>query len=443
MTTPWTVDRVLALAPDPASQRAAKGLASRRVWLNISGNGPATWGTIQGSGATPYMTAVDTELPVLRCSCPSRKQPCKHALALLLLFVEQPPQPADGVPEWAAKLLTPAKSAPAAAPAGPAAAKPVNAAARAKRAAGREQRVDAGVAEFGQWLRDLARTGLATASPTSAGPWEERARRLVDAQAQGLARQVLLAGNLPNSGEGWQDRLFDRLGRLALLLRAWERLADLPAPLQADVRALIMGSQRREDALEQGERVLDRWSIIGQFTETSKVRGEEQLASRRTWLWGQRTERWALLHESGYRTVPFEGGLVAGAAFTAELAYYPSNMPLRAITAEREPGLTDAPCPTSAAAVALALDQWSKMLAANPWLDQGPLLLRAVVPAQQGTRWSLLDAEGGILPLSPLHSDPWRLLALTGGHPTDVFLTWDGDVAHPLGAWQDGRWFAP
>ncbi|MFC6750247.1 SWIM zinc finger family protein [Deinococcus aquaticus] len=43
------------------------------------------WGECQGSGQTPYLTGVDLSGPAFRCSCPSRKFPCKHALALLLL----------------------------------------------------------------------------------------------------------------------------------------------------------------------------------------------------------------------------------------------------------------------------------------------------------------------------------------------------------------------
>ena len=48
--------------------------------------GDGVWGECQGSAAAPYRTAVDLSGPAYRCSCPSRKFPCKHALALLLLW---------------------------------------------------------------------------------------------------------------------------------------------------------------------------------------------------------------------------------------------------------------------------------------------------------------------------------------------------------------------
>ena len=42
------------------------------------------WGLCAGSGKNPYQTIVDLSGPAYKCSCPSRKFPCKHALGLLL-----------------------------------------------------------------------------------------------------------------------------------------------------------------------------------------------------------------------------------------------------------------------------------------------------------------------------------------------------------------------
>jgi len=49
------------------------------------------FGACAGSGALPYEVSADLRaaVPVLRCSCPSRKRPCKHALALLVAHARQ------------------------------------------------------------------------------------------------------------------------------------------------------------------------------------------------------------------------------------------------------------------------------------------------------------------------------------------------------------------
>nr|BFE81137.1 hypothetical protein GCM10020093_037380 [Planobispora longispora] len=62
------------------------------------------WGECKGSGSKPYRACVDLSGPAYRCSCPSRKFPCKHALGLLLLWsadgVPDADAPADWVAEW-------------------------------------------------------------------------------------------------------------------------------------------------------------------------------------------------------------------------------------------------------------------------------------------------------------------------------------------------------
>ena len=70
--------------------KAAEGLAKPGKWLSLEQMEPFIWGLFQGSGARPYETQVDTARRRFSCSCPSRKHPCKHALALGLLYAEDP-----------------------------------------------------------------------------------------------------------------------------------------------------------------------------------------------------------------------------------------------------------------------------------------------------------------------------------------------------------------
>ena len=81
----WTAERVQGLAPDAASAKAGLGLAGPRKWVSIGREDNALWGECQGSGKTPYRSQVDLTDGASKCSCPSRKFPCKHSLGLLLL----------------------------------------------------------------------------------------------------------------------------------------------------------------------------------------------------------------------------------------------------------------------------------------------------------------------------------------------------------------------
>jgi hypothetical protein len=81
-----TADQVLALAPDDSSAKAAKGLLAPAKWPTLGRDEAALWGECQGSGSKPYQVIIDVSGPSFKCTCPSRKFPCKHGLALYLLL---------------------------------------------------------------------------------------------------------------------------------------------------------------------------------------------------------------------------------------------------------------------------------------------------------------------------------------------------------------------
>jgi hypothetical protein len=66
---------------------AAQPLATPSRWSQLGVAGTSVWGSFQGSGTEPYDTIADHSRLGFSCSCLSRQTPCKHALALLLLWV--------------------------------------------------------------------------------------------------------------------------------------------------------------------------------------------------------------------------------------------------------------------------------------------------------------------------------------------------------------------
>src|SRR5215469_15635267 len=101
-----TAEQVHTLAPDSASVAASRKLAVARHWHNLGQSSDALWGECQGSA----LYRVQAELATLatKCTCPSRKFPCKHGLALLLLAVGDSAslptaEPPADVAAWLAK----------------------------------------------------------------------------------------------------------------------------------------------------------------------------------------------------------------------------------------------------------------------------------------------------------------------------------------------------
>ena len=106
-----TAEQVRTLAPDASAARAGEALGDRRRWSAAGRSDEAAWGLCQGSGSTPYQVAVDLAGPAYKCSCPSRKIPCKHALGLLFLVADGG-APAATPPDWAQPGWTAAPAEP-------------------------------------------------------------------------------------------------------------------------------------------------------------------------------------------------------------------------------------------------------------------------------------------------------------------------------------------
>src|SRR5215468_6532098 len=94
-----SLEQVLALAPDASSAAAGKKLGTPAPWQNLGGNDDAYWGECKGSAL--YQVRVARADLTAKCSCPSRKFPCKHALGLLVPAATAPQAlRATEPPEW-------------------------------------------------------------------------------------------------------------------------------------------------------------------------------------------------------------------------------------------------------------------------------------------------------------------------------------------------------
>ena len=102
-----TEDQIFSLAPDEASKKSGKDLANLSKWVTKGINDKALWGECQGSGSKPYQTQIDINNIAFKCSCPSRKFPCKHGLGLLLLYARNKNSFSDNnSPQWVTEWIS-------------------------------------------------------------------------------------------------------------------------------------------------------------------------------------------------------------------------------------------------------------------------------------------------------------------------------------------------
>lgn len=456
---PLSVDQVLEMAPDAASAAAGKKLSSTKSWSGLGQNSDALWGECKGSAL--YQVRVSCADWSYKCSCPSRKFPCKHVLGLLLIAAQDPAALPVGPPpqwiiEWLEKRQATAKARETrkekqatAAVADPAAA--------ARRAATREKRVADGIERLDLWLRDLVRNGLAGLEAKPFSFWDSQAASLVDAQAPGLAARVRNLAAIPGSSPDWPVRLAEGLGRIALIIQAYRRLAELSPGLQAEVRSLVGWTVSQEELAADGEAVEDTWAVLGQY-----VTDEDRFRVQRSWLQGQQSRRTALILQFSAAGAAFAEPIVAGTQFVGKLVFYPGACPQRARIVGRgeaieltgnavaAPYRRDAGATLKADKVASSLEagrmpallvgydspeaflsEVADVTARNPFIERFLCVLNDVVPVHAGPDQWRVQAGSQALPLAG--DGHWRLLALSGGRPVDLAGEWDGHALMPFG----------
>lgn len=411
----WTRTQVEQFAPDDRSIKAARKLAQPGPWSDTGSTDTLVWGKCQGSGKTPYQVSVDLTGPAAKCTCPSRKFPCKHGVALLMLWVDgngsisDAAEAADFASEWAEgrATRTERKQAKAEAPS-----EPVDPAAAAKRLEKRLELMTAGAEEFETWLGDLYRKGFAAARNQPYSFWEAPAARLTDSQMPGLAQRVR---DMPSGlyGDDWADVMLAETGRWFTATRAWLRRDELDDVDRANLR-VFLGWATASDDVRRTESISDTWLVEGVHRAD-----DGRVQSQRTWLRGVNTGEQALLLDFAVGSSMLNSGQVVGTCVTAPLAFYPGSGIRRALftgSPESAPARSLLTAPVSVA------DAWAQIavhVAVNPFADEHPVCLQAMVMMLDGQA-VVVDAAGGNLPLED-DVDEWSLLAICGQGEVALF----------------------
>lgn len=332
---PLSLDKIAALAPDQGSVEAARKLLKPSGWPRLSSNqNGMVWGECQGSGATPYRVVVSESDAGYKCTCPSRKFPCKHALALMWLRAEgkvafAAAEAPEWVKEWIARRCGPGSATTGAEEDRPRVslyaiaaveeetdpkALARSAIARERNRQEREESVRGGLEELDLWLEDQVKRGMVSFVPQSSAVCRVIAQRLVDAKASGLASRM----------DGLSSRLFslpeamrpmaavEELGQLHLLAEAYRRQEELEPALKAAVRQAVGWTVSKEDLLEDAtaKRVQGAWRVIGVRNEVQP----DRLRRIETWLRLEEDGTFALLMDF----VPVATGAASGGYVVGE-----------------------------------------------------------------------------------------------------------------------------
>lgn len=187
--------------------------------------------------------------------------------------------------------------------------KPVDAEAQAKRLEARHRKVRVGVEDLQGWLRDLVRNGLLNVPERAQALFEGIAKRMVDAQAPGLAGMMRQLQEINYFGEDWKYELTALLSKAYLVAESYKHLDELPEEWQDEIRTLVGYPQSKEEVLAKGQTVTDDWYVVG--TESLQ---QDRLTVEYNWLYGRQSKKYAL----------FLQFIMAGAL--PEIAFLPGNV---------------------------------------------------------------------------------------------------------------------
>jgi hypothetical protein len=453
----WSIEQVVALARTPARFGAGESVAVPASWSHLGASSRGVWGRYHGRGAEPYEVAADHERVLQRCTCPSRQQPCKHVVGLLVLWVRgqvpEATEPADVV-TWLDRERRRAEASRGDSPAQPTtdvtpdagtgdagvdpqdrvAGEPPSSSDRDAERDERVARLVAGLVELDRWLEDRLRTGLADPSIARFGTWDALAARLVDARAGALANRVRRLAGRVGAAPDWHEGVLADIGVLHLLAQAGQRVPALPPPL-ADSVATACGWQVRRADVEASAPVTDRWLVIGR----SDVR-EDLVEVRRTWLRGLDSGATAMVLSFAAYRQSLDASLPVGTVTVADLHRYPGAGG-RALVGERygDPRPVGPGEAVEAGTLSDALAEVGRALAREPWSERVPVVVRAA-PTLGGGAWALGDHTGS-LPIATERSDDSVavLLAASGGHPVAVSAEWTASGLVPLAVFLPDR----
>ena len=272
-----TKSLISSLAPDSASLSAGEGLVKKNKFLklNVDKDKTIIFGECAGSGKNPYYVSVDfinsETSPTSRCSCPSRKFPCKHAIGLMTAYADGKAFAEAAIPddiiskrekieqrsqkkeEQVKEALDKTKTAPEKAKK---AAPKKNSAAQIKKL--QAQLDGLGIAE--SLVFSLVRDGIGSITPATITEIEKQAKQMADYYLAGVQKQLIdLASILKEQDkEAMYTAAYEKLVFIhALIKKGKEYLAakvEDPALLdtKTEIEALLGNVWKSKDLLDAG-----------------------------------------------------------------------------------------------------------------------------------------------------------------------------------------------
>ena len=283
-------------------------------------------------------------------------------------------------------------------------------------------------------MKDLLRNGLLNIPERAHTLFEPISRRMIDAQAGGLAGRLRSLQEINYYTDSWKYELTDKLSKLYLLTESYKNLDSLSAEWQTEIRTQVGYPQAKEEVMS-GVPVADQWIVL--HTRSRKI---NELRTETFWLYGKSSHRMALyLNFLAPGALP-EFNLVPGGVYEGELYFYQGVGALRALPKNMK-WLDNTFLPSLCADIPVAMQSYRAVIQTHPFAEEVPLLVDNVRLVTSGNTHYLQDAAGMAVPVHIEETARVDILAITGGKPFSAFLLADAVSCELKTIWYQSEFY--
>ena len=228
--------------------------------------------------------------------------------------------------------------------------------------------------------------------------------------------------------EGWQTNFLDSLLNIYLIAKGYQNKDSLDPGVRQDIRNLV-GFTINQDELKEKEGLKDVWLVVGK-----QVSDDDNLTVERNWLYGIDNNQHALILQFIIKGQGAGVLLSPGMFIEAEIVYFPSTTPLRALI--KQYSTTNSKQPQQ------LLGSWKEVAEVEtdicsqlPVRNERPYAIQGLVPVFYNNNWWLKDRNEDLISISEDFNKISKLLALSGGHSLDMVVLGKENNYQPIGVW--------
>ena len=424
----FSEENIKNLAPDDASIKAGQQLATRSKWESANQHELALWGECKGSGKNPYFTQVDLTNVAFKCSCPSRKFPCKHGLGLLFLYTNdktyfnQQKSLHEKVEEWLGKRGEKAESKKEKEN------KPVDKEAQEKRFQQREKKVQEGIVELKTWMQDIIRVGIQNIPQNQYSFSRSMKAKMIDSQAPGLARHLDGLAEMDMYAPNWEHDFLNKFSKLYTLATAYQQVETLDESWQMELKNRIGYTVNKADFNPE---TLLKESLLT-LHQTKEVL-DRNLVNEKTWFFAPNSKRFYFvlqfypISQSAQAQMFMVGNRIDAAFFI-----YPGLGQQRILMDHYAASQIQNALEFPNSLIPEYHQHFANALAHNPFLEEFPVLLKSYRLINSNQEWFVVDQNQNAWKIALEKMKILKIWALSLEEPLDWFGVYQDAVFKPL-----------